>query len=95
MDDLTAARYQRFLNSPVAEAHKAIREEIIAELHLDFEPRHNGLHAVCSMCRGSVVQLTDKKHGVEKGYVYTLETMATLFMAHFMGRHYEQEGRKG
>lgn len=87
------ARYNRFINSPVAVAHKQIRDEVVSELHLEFEPRNNGLHAVCVMCRGSVAQLTDKKHGVEKGYVYTLDSLESLFMAHFMQRHYDQEGR--
>lgn len=112
MDQHTAARYERFLNSPVAKAHMKIREEIVSELHLDFERResgmngmHGGMHAVCSMCRGSIAQLTQEEPSTldensvrvdhETGYTYTLETLATLFMAHFMQRHYEQEGRRG
>lgn len=93
--DETTARYQRFLNSPVAQEHKAIREEIISELHLEFEQRENGMHAVCAMCRGSVSQLTQKSGDHETSYALTLENMATLFMVHYMNRHYTQEGRRG
>lgn len=93
-EDLERASYARFVNSPVAKAHTAIRDEVISELHLDFERRPNGMHAVCCMCRGSIVQLTQQERdGHETGYTYTLDAMGSLFMAHFMQRHYEQEGR--
>jgi hypothetical protein len=88
-------RHVQFMNSPVALAHKAIRDEIVSELHLDFERRENGVHAVCTLCRRSIAPLTDIHSNHEVGYVYTLENLATLFMAHFMQRHYDQEGRRG
>jgi hypothetical protein len=94
-EQLKQAAYSRFLNSPTTEAHAEIRKEIVAELHLDFETRENGVHAVCMLCRGSVAQLTAKKEEHEAGYVFTLDQLASLFMAHFMNRHYEQEGRRG
>lgn len=87
-------RHARFANSPIALAHKQIRDEIISELHLDFERRENGVHAVCMLCRASVAPLTDTRSEHEVGYVYTLDALATLYMAHFMQRHYDQEGRK-
>lgn len=103
MDDMKA-RVERFENSTVAQEHKKIRDEIVKELHLDFERRENGTHAVCLLCRGSVAQLTQvtsyadstRDAGVEfheHGYVFTLDGLASLFMTHFMQKHYEQEGR--
>lgn len=93
--DETTARYQRFLNSPVAIEHEKIRDEIIAEMHLEFERRENGMHSVCAMCRRSVAQLTQQNGDHEASYAFTLENLATLYMTHFMNMHYEQEGRRG
>lgn len=92
-EQLQAAGYQKFLNSPVVDMHAQVRKEVVAELHLDFETRENGVHAVCMLCRGSVAQLTQRREEHEAGYVHTLDHLASLFMSHFMQRHYEQEGR--
>jgi len=101
-------RHALFAKSPIATAHQEIRDEVVSELHLEFEHRAStngagkgaGLHAVCAMCKFSVAQLTDI-HPVQGDHVlheisfsYTLDTLATLYMAHFMQRHYDQEGRK-
>lgn len=95
------ARHDAFLNSPVAQEHNRIRDEIITELHLEFETRErstddglqNEVHAVCAMCRRSVAPLLERHDVHELSKAYTLDALATLYMHHFMHMHYEQEGR--
>lgn len=98
-----SARHDTFLNSPMAQEHNRIRDEIITELHLEFETRHRivsspdvtqeEIHAVCAMCRRSIAPLMERHTGHETSKAYTLDALATLYMHHFMHMHYEQEGR--